>query len=319
MPSANDIERLLLLDAILIKASGYDTGTLFLNLERRLQRAISNAFTDAAAPAVDNAVRASTAGKSPTQVTTKLGEMISGWQDGVRAPLLAVLRQGVLEAKRQILLRAAGKLAPIRKAEAELTPTFTLADERAVEQLVEGQLHWMGEFYSDELAEEIDALVQDVMVNRGLGRAEAGKLLEQVLRAKLGLTAADIPPGWGHSAEAYWEMLASNSVTNARVRGSLLQMGELRLPTYTIVAIGDERTCKRCRFMDGKVFPYSLADETMGKIGAARKPEDIKSAHPWASNVKQMENDPEMFPFPPFHGRCRCTVDISDDAELTFD
>lgn len=330
LPNEDDIARLLAIDALLIKAAGLSTEAVFINMEHRLLRVFRNAWQNRVDDAVDAALAAMGRGAGPKLVAASIADAFEGWQKQLKPAITAVTRDAYMEGKRQILLRAHGLLQPIGKAGGYVTVTkapkdpalevgFNLVDQAAVDQLIDHQLHWIGGYYDDQLADGIQELVRTTMIETGLGREEAGKLLETRLLERLATAGVAIPEGWGKGPAAYFELLAANTASNARVRGSLGQMFEIGVTKYTITAIGDERTCGRCRLMDGRTFEVHHAATLMEQIAEAKTPERVKELHPWANRTEDIEANPDKFPFPPFHGECRCTVDIAEDAEITFE
>lgn len=327
----NDIERLLAIDALLIKAGDLGTEAPFANIERRLLQFTATHWRSDVGQAIHSAVQLANEGKSATTVAGEISYRLDGWERVLEPAIQAATRQGYIEAKRQMLYRVHGYLPPLEsrtpnvkrviKAPRELSiqPSFDQRDEAAIEQLVAGQLHWIGEFYDDQLSDEIDGVVRDTMLEQGLGREEAGKFLEQRLAAKLGIGASALPSSWTGRAAQYFEMIAANVATNARVYGSLGQMAQIGVTRYTITAIGDERTCSRCILLDGTSYSVEHAVQLLNQIAAADSPDDIKALHPWANSKEDVERNPGKFTFPPFHGRCRCAVDVSEDAEITYE
>lgn len=327
----SDIARLLAVDALLIKAAGLGTEAVFLNMEHRLNRILRNAWqnnVDDAISAVRSAVRRGAGAKA---IAGEIADAFQDWQKQVKPAITAVTRDAYLEGKRQILLRAHGLLKPIGKSDGSyimlvkaptdpsLEANLTLVDQSAVDQLIEQQLYWIGEYYDNELSDSISDLVRETMIETGLGREEAGKLLEQHLLEHLAVAGVSIPEGWGKGPAAYFELLAANTASNARVRGSLGQMIDIGVTKYTITAVGDERTCGRCRLKDGTTYEVQHAQVILDQIASAETPEQVKQLHPWANKTSEIEANPDKFPFPPFHGSCRCVVDIADDAEITFE
>lgn len=200
-----------------------------------------------------------------------------------------------------------------------LESALTLRDERAIASMVDAQLNWIGDFYEVGLSESIDAIVTDAMLETGLGRAEAGKLLEQKLAERLSASGIEIPLGFANKSASYFEMLAANVTSSARVRGQVSQMLQIGVTNYTIVAAGDEKTCSRCALLDGKSVQVQHAQRMLSALEDADTPDKVRAAQPWASKVSDIKDAPASFILPPFHGSCRCVVDISEDAEVTFE
>lgn len=330
----DDIERLLAIETLMLKATSgpNDTEIIFANIERRLFEVAGRTFKARAARGLARALSIHASGGTPAQVATAIAAKMKGWAGDLRSAIIAGTRQSYVEGKRQILLRAHGLIPPLSPDRPKLTepritakapkefslvPNFELEDEKAIQQLIDGQLHWIGEYYDTQLAQEIDIVIRENMLEVGLGRADAGKLLEAALQAKLGVDGITVPAKWVGTTARYFELLASNAVTNGRVRGSLRQMIEVGITVYEIVAVGDERTCKRCRHMDGRTMTVTRAQSKLDAIASAETPEDVKRAHPWANKLEDMKGREGDFAFPPFHGTCRCTVDIVADIVET--
>jgi hypothetical protein len=326
----DDYERLLAIDAILIKASGIPgTEAVFMNLERRLLQFISRIWVEAAESAVKRIMSNYMYGMGAAEAAHAAALPFKNIGNEMKPALLAATRGAYLEGKRQMLMRHHGHLAPldpsrphkVRKAprdDVDIEPDFSLADQKAVDALVDNQVYWIGDYYDDELSSQIQEAVAEAMLKTGIGREEAGRLLQDKIEALLGTAGASVPSGWLGPTGRYFEMVAANAASNGRTRGALGQMGELGVTKYTFNCAADERTCSRCYYLDGRTFEVASALSTIDRINDADDPDAVKQLQPWASSMADVEAKPNDFSMPPIHGSCRCTVDISEDTELTF-
>jgi antirestriction protein len=88
--------------------------------------------------------------------------------------------------------------------------------------------------------------------------------------------------------------------------------------------------CEICGYLAGKTFQVKHAVAQREKMLAAASPEDVKAAAPWLQTSQIVDFDEEGkvtggkspaelaamgIACPPFHGRCRCQLDIADSEE----
>lgn len=223
----------------------------------------------------------------------------------------------------------AAPLKVVRKAGEEalaLFPSFDLTDQEAIAALQRDQAFWIGEHYDTHVRGAIAETARREMIESGRSRASAGVRMEAVVRGELGLVG--LPGGWRGSSDAYFEALVANATTVGRVQGQLRSFAEARITKYEIVNPGDERTCPVCSHMDGKKFFVRQGLDQMELDVTAESPADVRETHPWIRAERLLEISPRAgdagpkdaeslagagFSLPPFHFRCRCTVDIVDE------
>ncbi len=222
----------------------------------------------------------------------------------------------------------------VQKAKAQLLPSFTLADEAAISALEGRNVFWIGEHYDVNLAESISATTSETLVQAGASRRTAALLMMERVQETLGRVIT--PGGFAGTSVQYFEGLTANAVTVARVFGQLNSFDEIGITRYEIVNPGDSRTCPVCGHMNGKVFEISQGLAQQQAELDAESPEDIKSIHPWMTpaQIRSISSKPGLLrgkagkadskalaasgqALPPFHFRCRCTVDI-DEAIGSF-
>jgi SPP1 gp7 family putative phage head morphogenesis protein len=245
----------------------------------------------------------------------------AGWKKGTgqtKASLsyqVANFTQQIEEGKEKVV--KASRKSP----KATVAPVFDLADERAIKDLQDDQMIWVSRFYRKELRAAIRQSVKPSLI-QGMGRTAAGKELRRALTHEF--RNFGIPKGYKGSDASYFEGLAANTMTNARVRGQIRSFNDLGLETYVIVNPDDERTTEICRHMNGKTFQTADAVAHIEKLSGAKNPNFVRQNHPWLTHTKLLELSPKPgqqsakdskalvaagLPLPPYHFRCRTTVD----------
>lgn len=194
-------------------------------------------------------------------------------------------------------------------------------DERALDSLSKQQLWWIGDTYAG-VAPTIRESVQ-AKVLEGLSRKAGGEMVRAGVEARL--KDFKIPDGFHGSSKNYFEGLAANAVTSARVYGQLNSFIKLGVTTYTLVNPMDGRTSEICAELNGYEFKLADAEAQMAKLASAKTPDAYKAAKPWLATDKLMSlaargvgaltRAGQMFP--PFHFRCRTTVDVATES-LSF-
>jgi len=247
---------------------------------------------------------------------------------------------------------------PILKARiTSVEPVFGAVDEAALEGIESYGSIWAGDLYDEELSAAIRQSVRENMIEQGIGRREAGTMLQDNLRTAVGLNPTEIAPASflvsPRKLASYFTGLAANTATVARVTGEINSFAEYGVTAYQITAIVDERTTEQCLVMNGKTFTVEegarQAARTAKAYVAADSADELREIlgriHPWPNGT---ENSPANFAgwfesqagfkppapgtdftpaqraaasragfaLPPYHWRCRTTVDIAPGAEL---
>lgn len=364
-------QALLDIDAILIKASGaeavsdQDPGfayrmTIELRLFRALHKTYARRVKKGTKAAVDWFTKRAWPNLTPQDVTgvgKRMREAMDGWAEEVQPVLFPVTREAYLQGKQTIWARAVGTLPPRPTAEsprivqdpkgrpvikattdrAQVKPSFALVDQGAVQVLRSRGLFWINRHYEQHLSERIRLVSQQTIIEQGLGRREAARMLMNELPAAMGMTQSQlmttIPVGWTGTAVQYMDGIAANVVTTARVAGSFQGLREVGASHYTVVNPSDRRTCSECEFMNGKTFPVEDGASRMDNELATGDPLTIKDQHPWhklpvilqntglkASDTGRVSAGKASalseggYGFPSYHFRCRCTIDVAVDA-----
>lgn len=211
-----------------------------------------------------------------------------------------------------------------RRKIAEALPSFDQLDEKAVADLQDDQMLWIGRHYNANLREAVREAVEPSMIE-GLGHREAGKLVREAVLEQLGKVV--VPGGFNGSDAKYFEGIAANVSTNGRVRGQVRSFKDIGVTKYEIVNPMDDRTTPICAFMNGTVFTVKDGESQIARTSAAKNPAQVKQAHPWLG-VKQVKGIFKKggtrglvkagLALPPYHFRCRSTVDVSVES-MSFD
>ncbi len=125
----------------------------------------------------------------------------------------------------------------------------------------------------------------------------------------------------------YYTRVAATSVSRANNWGGVFSLGDAGIETYTWRAVGDERTCARCMYLDGQTFSTGPAVELVQKA-LDSSPEDIEGLSPWPTEDTERNDfyietrrgrqyirgknadwlQSQGIGLPPLHARCRCTT-----------
>lgn len=222
------------------------------------------------------------------------------------------------------------EMEEVAKAKAQALPSFDLADQEAIDSLAGRNTFWIGAHYSDNISESIAATTTETLAAGTSRRVAAIAMAEQVAST---LGSVTTPGGFHGSALQYFEGLTANAMTVARTFGQMRSFDDIGITKYQIVNPQDSRTCPVCAHMDGKVFTVEQGTAQMAAEMEAEEPGDIKRIHPWLSigavqrisgrsgQVRGAAGTRDSaalaaagFAQPPFHFRCRCTVDIDESV-----
>ncbi len=328
-------------DAALAKALGLSETAQIARTETRLRAFILAAWERRARAAVERGAAVAGRGGTARAVETAVDKAMRPWQKDVNPKM----GKGVEDIYR--LARTAGwrkatgqttaaltydtpnltemrKVAP--RAGFSVLPSFDLVDDAAVEALQDHQVLWVGGHYDDNISKAIANSAREAIVEAGKDQAAAGRLVREALKVEL---ARVVTPGGFHgSATQYFEMLAANAATVSRAHGQVSSFMRVGATRMEVINPRDRRTCPVCSHMDGKIFTVEQGAAQLGKELAAKTPDDIKTAHPWIGVKRMKQLAPARgkapadqaaklagagFSLPPYHGRCRCSIDITED------
>jgi hypothetical protein len=128
-------------------------------------------------------------------------------------------------------------------------------------------------------------------------------------------------------AVEYYTRIAAANLNRAQNWGRLFTYEAAGIETYTWRAVGDERSCPRCSYFDGRTFSTAPAVSLMRKA-LSEPPEAIEGLAPWPSEDRERDDFYIKTPggreyirgksagwlqdhglgMPPLHASCRCVV-----------
>ena len=208
--------------------------------------------------------------------------------------------------------------------------SFRQFDAAAVSALSREQPFWIGEFYTRQMSDRIRDIGDKAIVQQGLGRKEAAKLMRDVLKQDLSwaggpaeLRGVDvIPARFAGNVKGYSEIVVSNVANRGRNMGFLSGFNDAGIERFRWNSVLDERTSQICNFLDGREFAVSTGISLMERVFDADSPEDIKEITPWKSEAQvrkiagkgsELAQSEALaaagIMVPPAHGRCRSVVE----------
>lgn len=317
-------------DLLVAKAVSVSEVAQIARIEVRTRKALSLKWNARAAQASKSAGAVYKSGGGLKAAFAAADKAMRQWEGDVSAGYSRNLEDAYKLARRAGFNRASGRSnaslqytvpSVVTKAKggdirSGVKLTFNAKDERAIDQLQTQQLWWIGDTY-DKVAPTIRTAIEPKVL-AGLSQKRGGEMVEAAISEAL--DDFRIPDGFRGPSERYFEGLAANAVTSARVGGQLTSFAQLGVVTYELINPNDERTSDICAELNGTTFEVAQAEKQMGKLAGARTPEAFKAIKPWLSVSKILSLSAKGSGalaaagqmFPPFHFRCRTTVDIAD-------
>lgn len=327
-------------DAYVCKALEVSEVAQIASSETRLRDFSILRWETLAKEAIAKAVQLTLDGAGPTTITDGVHAIMSNWAFEVAPSFLKELDRVYRLARVAGFKKAKGftsepltydtpHVEPVTKAtDAEFQVVFDLVDDAAVEAMQKDNLFWIGEHYGKNVSAAVADTASETLIQVGASRKEAAEVMEKAMTAALG--SLHVPGGFTGSARSYIEGLVANAMTTARVQGQVRSFANVGITTYEIANPTDERTCPVCGHMAGKVFTVKSAVNQIELVQTATSPNDVRAIHPWLTEDEMKAISPSAgfasvsdstalanagFSLPPFHFRCRCTVDVSEQSE----
>lgn len=338
-------DRLRVTDEAVAKVVRLSEISQIARAERRLRELYEVAWNRRAAEAIRAAGARAERGGTAKQITAIVDRIMGKWAEDVRARMEKIVSETyylartagwkkATEQTRASLGYDVGHIVDVTKAKPRpgfsVDPSFNLTDQAAVSQLQAHQVFWNGKHYKQNVSDAIADTTRTALVTAGNDLKKAGKEIRRALETQLGKVV--VPKGFNGSAAKYFEGLAANAATVSRAFGQMESFRQAGAREYKIVNPIDERTCPVCGHMNGKTFTVSSGVSLMENVLAADSPEGVKKAQPWIRRKQLLQLSPKAGPAgasdssklaeagfisPPFHYRCRCSVDINITAGFT--
>jgi len=207
---------------------------------------------------------------------------------------------------------------------------MNIRDTRTIDQLGKLNNFWIGDNYNKTIAKDINRITTDA-INKGLGSKETASLLKENFGNRFKVQ------------DGYWDVLATSVVSTSRNYAQVNQYRIIGVKTYEVNTVGDRRVCPNCQNMDGRIFRTESAGNIVDEVVGSGDPDLIKEAHKWISWSPTKEqsywrdaagnhnylptgrapSDTKIYEdagivLPPFHGRCRCTTNITEEQVKEF-
>jgi hypothetical protein len=195
---------------------------------------------------------------------------------------------------------------------------FTLADRDALAGLQKSGLYWIGEHYGEAFSEDqLLKTVREVMLEKGLGRAAAGRQLAATLGKSI------------KRSDSYWRGLAAVVATRSRSFGAIESLARTGAIRYEFLNPDDEKTSPVCDRLNGTVFYVKGAIALRDQLLNAKTPGDWKTISPWPKVTeltvdgtadgklrKPTELQQAGIAWPPLHMHCRSSIQVRVYAPL---
>lgn len=319
---------LLSADVAIEKALGISEISSIARAEIRLRKYVEKKWDVRKNEAINEATKLAKELKSHKVISHTINKIMNKWSKDIIYVFNSEIREVYRLARIAGYKKATGqtkaslqfnipKTNEVRKADSEISlPEFDLVDENAIEALESKNIFWIGEHYDENISDSVRDTAKSVMVEAGETTVLAGKLMKE----KIGKILSEFrtPAGYVGTEKQYFEGLVSNAMTVGRVYGQMRSFSQIGITKYTIVNPGGSRMCEACASIQGTTFTLEQGLKQINREYEAKTPEDIKKIHPWLSASKIIgKNADELssmgLSLPPYHFKCRCTIDISEE------
>jgi hypothetical protein len=329
-------------DVVLAKAVALSELALMAKAEIRLRQYLAAVWNNNSKKAIGIAVKCAYQMKNHTYISDLISEAMSSWKRDVMPTFNVEVRQ-VYRLARIIGYKKANRDTSaslqfntphetgVLKAKMSAMPTFDIVDDEAIKALEDNNTFWVGGHYSRNVSSSISKATKDVMIKAG----NSPKVAAEIMRTSIAKTLEEVatPRGFIGTSNQYFEGLVANAMTVARVQGQLRSFADVGIRRYTIVNPGGSRICEVCAHMQGKTFTLEQGLKQTEIEFSSNEPDDIRTFHPWLGlgDMKKISPNPgdkgdgdskalaeAGLSLPPYHYRCRCTIDVSDET-LSFD
>lgn len=330
------------LDVLLAKALKVNEVALIAAAEERLRTFCMDRWFALATDAVLKAEALTLGGSGKEPIVHAVDDIMRAWAPSVAPPFMVEVENVYILARKAGGDKAIGFTTeslvydtppveePVKKAkgDVEFKVAFDVVDQHAVEAIQGNNLFWVGNHYDKNVSAAVAEVAEETLIKAGSSRATAAAAMATAMTKALG--SVHVPGGYHGSASSYLEGLVANAMTTARVQGQVRSFEVVGITSYELVSPSDERTCPTCAHMAGKQFTVESARKQIELEQAINSPDMMSEAHPWLSTKEMLALSPIAghvgaadsaalakagFGLPPFHFRCRCTVDVTDTSQ----
>lgn len=287
------------------------------DIMREILDTYNKSWTNASDVAIENATKAL---RDAPNIDAGIAAMLSSLERDLGPGIITAEQQLVL----QTITRDAYTVTKAQFASGLVTGAgdMTDLDIRLARKLADDGPYWIGNVYDKQLSRRISAVANDAIINQGLGRVEAAKEMEEILRQEFALMggrsgyALDVPAQFAGNLQQYNQILTSNVANRTRNFGHITAMNSAGVERFRFVIVNDERTSEVCQEMAGREFTVRTAMARLNLIADSEDPEVFKTLAPWPRNAIQVKDiagtgtqaeqnarlEASNFTFPPLHG-----------------
>lgn len=170
---------------------------------------------------------------------------------------------------------------------------ITKLDKDVIKSLGKDGPYWIDNFYSTHLSERIEDLGKRTIVDAGIGRVKAGRVMEGVLRNEFALAngialESAVPAQFAGDVGNYTRIVTATVAQRDRVYSGVSAISDAGFKEFEFVAVMDERTSEICQEMNGRRFSIETGISILENVAKAETPEDFKDVAPWPKNVDEV-------------------------------
>lgn len=176
-------------------------------------------------------------------------------------------------------------------------------NEQVFEGMARASRYWTNGYFNNHVLPTLQRAVQNMIESEGLSDpTEIYRMLRQRIDERL---LGRVP---------YWHTVSSSAASRAYHYGMIKGGRRVGYRGYRLIAVIDDRTSDICRHLHRKEFWLADAERIYDDI-AKTENEDIKEVHPWIDKEEYIGmTEREVYSraayVPPFHGRCRTTMQL---------
>jgi len=289
-------------------------------IDKKIVKAVTQAWSQVASksikPAVVQLIQSKPTAKSIALFSEKLGVKLAKPLTSKQIDAIQIQIQKIFAISK----KAASK-------QAKISFNFAQADADAVALINRQQVFWIGDFYDAHLSARIQAVAKDILIEQGLDRKDAGRVLEDAVSKEFGLAgetrsefAPTVPARYAGNPSLYFDAVVSTSAHQSRTFGKVSAFNDAGIQTIQLINPLDRRTGVICQQLAGQVFTTEIAVDHMNGVLGAKDPKDIKNIAPWlsGSQIESILSGTQVgspaasvklskagVMLPPFHAFCR--------------
>jgi hypothetical protein len=273
-----------------------------------MKHVFSKAWKDQSRTAIKSSLRIlEGTGRQGLMTPGEIDLVVSDMEKHLGAGLKEAVREPVFEIQEAAFLQGGSEEMKATGVDFNLR----MQDTKALAVLQENTLFWVGDYFGDDLQDEIRTSLRK-LYEGGYQRSEIMWDFKIALEDKLPRSAA------------YWDLLADHTCTKVREIGRVAGYEQAGVTAIRVRARIDHNTTQICRRLHGHIIATKDLRKQVDRYLAACETKDkekIKGSWPWWNDKKakslQTVDDVNAevaagnIGLPPYHARCR-TITVSE-------